>query len=105
MAIRGLLGLIRIPPPLGRSARVVRGIGEGGIGLLPACLSCRLGIRLYPPSDRPRWMHIAGIPECAMTASHLPTKALQYLLGSDIAIFALTVRRVVEDIDEVIRNL
>ena len=88
----------------GELARAGR-LGERSIGLLPAGLSCPLGIRLDPSSNRPRWMHVAGISKSGVAATHLPTKALQYFLGGDVCVFALAVRRVVENIHKVIRNL
>lgn len=102
-AVRWLLGLVWVPPP-GRSAWV-RWLGKRSIGFLPAGRPCRLGIGLYPSSERPGWIHVAGVAEDAVTAIHPATVALQNLLGGNVTILALFVCRIIENVDEVVGDL
>lgn len=102
-AIRWLLCLVWVPPP--RWSAWVRRLGERGVGFLPAGLPGRLGIGLYPSSERPGWMHVAGVAKNAVTAVHPPTVALQDFLGGNITILSFFVCRVIENVDEVVRDL
>lgn len=50
-------------------------------------------------------MHVAGVAKNAVTAVHPATIALQDLLCGDITILSFLVRRVIENVDEVVRDL
>lgn len=102
-AVRWLLGLIWVPPPW--RCAWVWGLGERSIGFLPAGRPCRLGIGLYPSSERPGWIHVAGVAKDAVTAIHPATIALQDLLGGNITILAFFVCRVIENVDEIVGDL
>lgn len=102
-AICWLLCLVWIPPP--RRSAWVWGLGERSIGFLPAGRPCRLGIGLYPSSERPGWIHVAGVAEDAVTAIHPATIALQDLLCGNVTILSFFVCRVIQNVDEVVRDL
>lgn len=98
-----LLCLVWVPPP--RRSAWVRRLGKRSVGFLPAGRPGRLGIGLYPSSERPGWIHVAGVAKNAVTAIHPATIALQDLLGGNIAILSFFVCRVIENVDEVVRDL
>lgn len=50
-------------------------------------------------------MHVAGVAKNAVTAVHPATIALQDFLGGNITILSFFVCRVIEDVDEVVRDL
>jgi hypothetical protein len=102
-AICWLLCLVWVPPPR-RGARI-RGLGERRIGFLPAGRPRRLGIGLYPSSERPCWIHVAGVAKDTVTAIHPATIALEDLLGGNIAVLSFFVCRVIENVDEVVGDL
>ena len=102
-AVRRLLCLVWVPPP--RRSAWVRGLGERSVRFLPARRPCRLGIGLYPSSERPCWVHIAGVAKHSVTTIHPATIAFQDLLGSNIAVFSFFVCWIIENVDEVVRDL